>query len=144
MKHLLKEKESILKSIMENRFKHKSMQLSDTSQIGKLRKDKARISTVINERKIIEKLKLTRKITKMDSNRTRRTGKVISDTPDKTIIVGVSWSQKDRLYKKSTRRLTKLVAHDPKEEAKVGDNVIVEFSKPISKTKKWKLVEVIN
>jgi large subunit ribosomal protein L29 len=58
---LLKEKESILKSIMENRFKHKSMQLSDTSQIGKLRKDKARISTVINERKIIEKLEINEK-----------------------------------------------------------------------------------
>tara|TARA_Y100000768_G_scaffold387228_1_gene377815 strand:- start:743 stop:973 length:231 start_codon:yes stop_codon:yes gene_type:complete len=53
---LINEKESILKSIMENRFKHKSMQLSDTSQIGKLRKDKARISTVINERKIIAQL----------------------------------------------------------------------------------------
>ncbi len=84
-----------------------------------------------------------RKINKMDRKKTRRIGKVISDTPEKTIIVGVSWSQKDRLYKKSTRRLTKLVAHDPKEEAKVGDNVVVEFSKPISKTKKWKLVEVI-
>tara|TARA_Y100000768_G_scaffold64738_2_gene44790 strand:- start:3166 stop:3396 length:231 start_codon:yes stop_codon:yes gene_type:complete len=53
---LIKEKESILKSIMENRFKHKSMQLSDTSLIAKLRKDKARISTVINERKIIAQL----------------------------------------------------------------------------------------
>ena len=53
---LLNEKESILKTIMENRFKHKSMQLSDTSQINKLRKDKARIMTVINERKIIEQL----------------------------------------------------------------------------------------
>ena len=41
---------------MENRFKHKSMQLSDTSLIAKLRKDKARISTVINERKIIAQL----------------------------------------------------------------------------------------
>ena len=58
---LLKEKESILKSIMENRFKHKSMQLNDTSQIGKLRKDKARISTVINERKITEKMEINEK-----------------------------------------------------------------------------------
>ena len=41
---------------MENRFKHKSMQLSDTSQINKLRKDKAKILTVINERKILQKL----------------------------------------------------------------------------------------
>lgn len=84
-----------------------------------------------------------RKKIKMDS-KTRRIGKVLSDTPEKTIIVGVAWSQKDRLYKKSTRRLTKLVAHDPKEQAKVGDNVVIEFSKPISKTKKWKLVEVIS
>ena len=79
----------------------------------------------------------------MSTKKIRRVGKVISDTPEKTIIVGVSWSQKDRLYKKPSRRITKLVAHDPTEEAKVGDNVIVEFSKPISKTKKWKLVEVV-
>ena len=58
---LLNEKESILKTIMENRFKHKSMQLSDTSQINKLRKEKARIMTVINERKIIEQLDVDEK-----------------------------------------------------------------------------------
>ena len=45
--------------------------------------------------------------------------------------------------KKASRRLTKLVAHDPNNEAKIGDNVIIEFSKPISKTKKWKLVEIL-
>ena len=77
------------------------------------------------------------------SNKVRRTGKVISDVSEKTIIVGISWSQKDRIYKKSSRRLTKLVAHDPKNEAKIGDDVVIEFSKPISKTKKWKLVEVL-
>lgn len=58
---LINEKESILKTIMENRFKHKSMQLSDTSQINKLRKDKARIMTVINERKITEQLEIDEK-----------------------------------------------------------------------------------
>ncbi|MDG2100781.1 MAG: 50S ribosomal protein L29 [Dehalococcoidales bacterium] len=58
---LIKEKQSVLKNIMENRFKHKSMQLSDTSQIDKLRKDKAKILTVINERKILAKLEVTEK-----------------------------------------------------------------------------------
>ena len=58
---LLKEKESILRTIMENRFKHKSMQLSDTSQISKLIKDKAKIMTVINERKIIQQLEIEEK-----------------------------------------------------------------------------------
>ena len=53
---LVKEQETLIKNIKENRFKHKSMQLSDTSQINKLRKDKAKILTVINERKILQKL----------------------------------------------------------------------------------------
>jgi ribosomal protein L29 len=58
---LAKEKLSVIKNIMENRFKHKSMQLSDTSQIDKLRKDKAKILTVINERKISAKLEIIEK-----------------------------------------------------------------------------------
>ena len=69
------------------------------------------------------------------NKKVRRTGQVLSDVTEKTIIVGVSWSQKDRLYKKASTRLTKLVAHDTKNEAKIGDNVIIEFSKPISKTR---------
>tara|TARA_B110000438_G_scaffold65802_1_gene66332 strand:- start:1421 stop:1651 length:231 start_codon:yes stop_codon:yes gene_type:complete len=56
---LIKEKDSVIKNIMENRFKHKSMQLNDTSQIDKMRKDKAKILTVINERKILAKLEVT-------------------------------------------------------------------------------------
>ena len=50
---LIKEKESVIKNIMDGRFKHKSMALSDTSQIKKLKRDKAKILTVINERKIV-------------------------------------------------------------------------------------------
>jgi|TARA_B110000263_G_scaffold182883_1_gene160514 ribosomal protein L29 len=56
---LVKEKLSVIKNMMEKRFNHKSMQLSDTSQINKLRKDKAKILTVINERKILAKLEIT-------------------------------------------------------------------------------------
>ena len=56
---LVKEKLSVIKNMMEKRFNHKSMQLSDTSQINKLRKDKAKILTVINERKILAKLEVT-------------------------------------------------------------------------------------
>ena len=77
------------------------------------------------------------------NKKVRRTGQVLSDVTEKTIIVGVSWSQKASLYKIASRRLSRLVALDPKNEAKIGDNVIIEFSKPISKTKKWKLVEIL-
>ena len=56
---LNKEKESVIKNIMDGRFKHKSMALSDTSQIKKLKRDKAKILTVINERKIVSTIAAT-------------------------------------------------------------------------------------
>ena len=57
---LIKEKESVIKNIMDGRFKHKSMALSDTSQIQKLKRDKAKILTVINERKIVGTTAITK------------------------------------------------------------------------------------
>ena len=56
---LIKEKESVIKNIMDGRFKHKSMALNDTSQIKKLKRDKAKILTVINERKIVSTIATT-------------------------------------------------------------------------------------
>ena len=73
----------------------------------------------------------------------RKTGTVLSTSQEITIVVGISWTQKDRLYKKSYRKLTRLVAHDESNKAEKGDTVIIEFSKRISKTKKWKLIEVV-
>ena len=57
---LIKEKESVIKNIMDGRFKHKSMALNDTSQIKKLKRDKAKILTVINERKIVGTIAATK------------------------------------------------------------------------------------
>lgn len=76
---------------------------------------------------------------------TRRTqlGTVLSDKNDQTIVVGVSWLQRHRLYKKNRRRLTKLVAHDPANSASIGDRVLLEESRPLSKTKRWRLVEIV-
>ena len=79
----------------------------------------------------------------MINNKIRKTEEVLSTSQEKTIVVGISWAQKDRLYKKSYRKLTRLVAHDELNKAEKGDTVIIEFSKPISKTKKWKLIEVV-
>ncbi len=76
---------------------------------------------------------------------TRRTqlGTVLSDKNDQTIVVGVSWLQRHRLYKKNRRRLTRLVAHDPKNSASTGDRVLLEESRPVSRTKRWRLVEIV-
>jgi small subunit ribosomal protein S17 len=75
--------------------------------------------------------------------RRQQLGTVLSDKNDKTIIVGVSWLQRDRVYKKSRRQLTKLVAHDEENLASVGDRVLIEESRPLSRTKRWRLVEVV-
>jgi len=75
--------------------------------------------------------------------RKRRTGIVLSDINNKTIIAGVNWQQNDPVYKKSQRRVTKFSAHDDENTAKIGDRVLIEESKPKSKTKKWRLIEIL-
>ncbi|MSQ08366.1 MAG: 30S ribosomal protein S17 [Dehalococcoidia bacterium] len=75
--------------------------------------------------------------------RRQQTGKVLSARNIQTIIVGVEWSLRHLLYKKSIRRLTKYVAHDEKSEAKLGDTVLIEETRPLSATKRWRLIQVV-
>ena len=71
------------------------------------------------------------------------TGKVVSDKMEKSIVVLVERRAQHPLYGKSIRRSTKLHAHDENNVAKTGDVVTIKESRPISKTKSWTLVEVI-
>jgi small subunit ribosomal protein S17 len=71
------------------------------------------------------------------------TGKVVSDKMDKSIVVLIERRVQHPLYGKSIRRSTKLHAHDENNTAKTGDVVTIKESRPISKTKAWTLVEVI-
>ena len=73
----------------------------------------------------------------------RMIGLVTSDTMQKTITVVVERLVKHPVYKKYVRERTILKAHDEKNEAKTGSTVEVEFSRPLSKTKRWTLVRVI-
>ena len=75
--------------------------------------------------------------------RKKQTGFIISGKNDKTVIVGVSWLQKDRIYKKSRRKLTKFVAHDELNPASIGDKVMIEETRPYSKTKRWRVIEIL-
>ena len=75
--------------------------------------------------------------------RKRRTGTVLKDANEKSVAGGVSWSQRDRIYKKARRRLTKFVVHDEQNSATVGDRVLIEEARPLSKPKRWRLVEVL-
>ncbi|KAB0629094.1 30S ribosomal protein S17 [Acinetobacter gandensis] len=71
------------------------------------------------------------------------TGKVVSDKMDKSIVVLIERRVQHPLYGKSIRRSTKLHAHDESNTAKLGDVVTIKESRPISKTKSWTLVEVV-
>ena len=70
-------------------------------------------------------------------------GVVISDKMDKSITVQVERKIQHPLYKKYIRRSTKFHAHDENNDCRQGDKVVIEQCKPISKTKNWRLVEVV-
>jgi len=77
------------------------------------------------------------------SRRKVRTGVVVSDGMDKTVMVRIDRQVRHTLYDKTVRRSTKLAAHDETNDAHVGDTVRVMETKPISKSKRWRVVEVV-
>lgn len=72
-----------------------------------------------------------------------RTGRVISDKMEKTLVVDVEWRSSHRLYKKAVRRRTRIYVHDPENQGKLGDVVQVIENRPTSKTKRWRLTNVL-
>jgi len=79
----------------------------------------------------------------MPSKRTVKVGRVVSDKMDKTIVVSVERLSRHRLYKRVIRLTTKFKAHDERNEARIGDTVRIEESRPLSATKRWRLVEIV-
>lgn len=77
------------------------------------------------------------------SERKIRMGKVVSDKMEKTIVVAVEDSVNHPLYGKIVRRTTKFKAHDENNEAKIGDVVRIMETRPLSKEKRWRLVEIV-
>jgi small subunit ribosomal protein S17 len=72
-----------------------------------------------------------------------RTGVVVSDKMDKTVLVRVDRKVTHPLYRKTVRRSSKFAAHDEQNEAHVGDTVRVMETRPISKSKRWRVVEIV-
>ena len=75
--------------------------------------------------------------------RKERVGKVVKDKMDKTVIVSLTRQVPHPLYKKYFKKTTKFVAHDEKNDAKAGDTVRIMETRPLSKTKRWRVVEVL-
>ncbi len=72
-----------------------------------------------------------------------RTGVVVSDAMDKTVVVRISTQVRHALYGKTVRHSTKLNAHDEANDARVGDTVRLVETRPLSKTKRWRVAEVL-
>ena len=81
----------------------------------------------------------------MEARNIRKTfvGVVESNRMDKTIVVRIERLVKHRIYKKYIKRSTKLTAHDPENTCNIGDKVSVTATRPLSKSKRWRLVEVM-
>ncbi len=75
--------------------------------------------------------------------RKTRIGMVVSDKMDKTIVVAIQDNVRHPLYKKIVKKTYKLKAHDEKNECKIGDRVKVMETRPLSKEKRWRLVEIL-
>ena len=75
--------------------------------------------------------------------RKSRVGKVVSNKMDKTIVVAIEGSKKHPLYKKIIKHTVKFKAHDEKNECGIGDRVRVMETRPLSKDKRWRVVEII-
>ena len=76
-------------------------------------------------------------------NRKVRIGRVLSNKMDKTIVVAIETRIKHKLYGKIMKRTTKLKAHDENNECQIGDRVKVMETRPLSREKRWRLVEII-
>ena len=76
-------------------------------------------------------------------NRRTYTGVVVSDKMDKTVVIEVTTKKLHSLYKKYVTWSRKLKAHDEENDAKMGDTIRIEECRPISKTKTWRMVEVV-
>jgi small subunit ribosomal protein S17 len=75
--------------------------------------------------------------------RKSRTGVVVSDRMNKTVVVEIAGQKKHPMYGKTVRWTSKLTAHDEANEAKIGDRVRIVETRPLSKSKRWRLVEIV-
>ena len=75
--------------------------------------------------------------------RKKRIGRVVSNKMDKTIVVAVETKVRHPLYGKTVNRTTKFKAHDENNEAQVNDRVLIMETRPLSKDKRWRLVEIV-
>lgn len=81
--------------------------------------------------------------TKTSGRRKQRKGVVVSDKMDKSVVVAVMRVRRHPLYKKTMRSTKKYLAHSPENDVRIGDRVLIEETRPLSKRKRWRVLEVL-
>ena len=77
------------------------------------------------------------------SQKSEKVGVVVSNKMQKSLVVAVEWQVRDGMYGKTTRRTSTFMVHDEKGEAKIGDQVAIIETRPISRRKRWALTRVV-
>ncbi len=72
-----------------------------------------------------------------------RVGSVVRTRMDQTAVVEMVWKQRHRLYRKQMRRVARFYVHDPQNQCRAGDTIRIQETRPISKTKHWRLLEIL-
>ncbi len=72
-----------------------------------------------------------------------RVGSVVATRMDKTAVVELVWKQRHRVYRKQMRRVTRFYVHDPDNQCRLGDTVRIQETRPISRTKHWRLLDIM-
>ena len=124
-------------NLVQLTMNHAISPMEDTSKIKKAKKDIARMLTVLAEAEKNEKQFMERNLRK------ERIGVVVSNKMDKTIVVAVKRKEKHPIYGKFVNKTTKVVAQDDKNVCDEGDTVRIMETRPLSKTKRWRLVQII-
>ena len=134
------------------RFQAATGQLESHGRLRTVKKDIARIYTVVRERELgirttpgAHNRMVPHERADRDAERRRkvREGLVVSDKMDKTVVVSVEDRVKHALYGKVLRRTSKLKAHDEQNECGIGDRVLIMETRPLSATKRWRVVEIL-
>jgi small subunit ribosomal protein S17 len=86
---------------------------------------------------------MTEEVNSSRNSRKERIGVVVSDRMDKSILVAIQRQVKHPIYHKFVKKTTKLMAHDDSNEAGIGDTVRIMETRPLSKRKRWRLVEIV-
>lgn len=133
--------ETAEKEYLQTKVNHSISPLDNPAKITQDRRMIARMKTELRKREL--KRKIIPKAMEKRNLRKERVGVVSSNKGDKTITVAVKYKEKHPIYGKFVNKTKKYHAHDEKNECNVGDTVRLVETRPLSKTKRWRLVEII-